>query len=299
MKRLPPVFALRALETAARHRSYSRAAEELGVTHSAVSQQIRRLEAELGARLFDRRGNAMIPTSEADRLAAALRRGFDLLTDAVAEFRDSAGRDPLVVTLCSQFASRWLHARLPRLLSSPAGANVELRVDDGLMNMTTDGVDMGIRYGSGDWPGLVSESLLAETLTPVCSPEVAARWQLRRPADLLSAPLLHGVHRPWCLWFDAIGLASPPVGPLLYEDSLDLLRAATQGLGVALARSSVVEPDLNAGRLVKLLPLEVPSDLGYFLVWRADNRKLARIHALRDWLKAQAKPSVLTHRAAA
>src|SRR5512139_2115000 len=108
MARLPPFFALRALEAAARHRSYSRAADELSVTHGAVSQQIRRLEAELGARLFERRGNAMIPTPEAARLAAEVGRGIDVLKNAVAAFSKAAERDPLVVSLDPQFASRWL-----------------------------------------------------------------------------------------------------------------------------------------------------------------------------------------------
>ena len=113
MRRLPPFFALRALESAARHRSYSRAADELAVTHGAVSQQIRRLEAELGAKLFERRGNTMAPTPAAQRLADALGRGFDVLQNAVAEFDAGAERDPLVISLDPQFASRWLPARLP------------------------------------------------------------------------------------------------------------------------------------------------------------------------------------------
>src|SRR5437868_14362861 len=146
MARLPPFFALRALEAAARHRSYSRAARELAVTHGAVSQQIRRLEAELGARLFERRGNAMVPTPDADRLAAGVARGLGVLGDAVAEFAAAAERDPLVVSLDAQFASRWLPSRLQRLLADPAGANLEFRVEERLADFTTDGVDVGIRY---------------------------------------------------------------------------------------------------------------------------------------------------------
>ena len=287
VKRLPPVFGLRALEAASRHQSYSRAAEELAVTHSAVSQQIRRLEIELGARLFERRGNSMVPTAAAERLAAGIRQGLDLLRDAVADFHAASGRDPLVVSLTPQFASRWLPERLPRLLAAPAGANLELRVEDRLADMHADGVDLSVRYGDGDWPGLACDRLLEETLIPVCSPDVALRWPLRRAADLLSAPLLHHSSRPWNLWFEALGLATPPADGMVFADALMLLEAAARGLGVALARSSLVAPDLKSGRLVTPLRIEVPSEFGYFLVWRADSRKLARILALKTWLRGQ------------
>jgi len=288
MKRLPPVFALRALEAAARHESYSRAAEELAVTHGAISQQMRRLQEELGVKLFERRANAMIPTPEARRLAADLRQGFAQLHNAVANFASSAEREPLIASLDIQFAGRWLPRRLPGLLASPAGTNVELRVDDRLADFITDGVDLGVRYGAGGWEGLISQTLLGETLFPVCSPQMAARLAVRRPHDLLSAPLLNHGHRPWDLWFDAFGLPTPHPDGLVFDDSLMLYEAAAEGLGVALARNTLVEAELESGRLVRLLNVEVPSELGFHLVWRADSHKLRRINALRDWFLAEA-----------
>ena len=288
MTRLPPFFALRALEAAARHRSYSRAAEELSVTHGAVSQQIRRLEAELGARRFARRGNAMVPTPAAQHLASELGRGFDVLQNAVSQFNAAAERDPLVVSLDPQFANRWLPSRLPKLLSDPAGANLELRVEERRADFTTDGVDVAIRYGAGRWQTLEARRLFAETLFPVCSPKIAAEHPMRQPRDLLRAPLLHNSYRPWSLWFRAFGLESPARTGLLFEDSVMLVEAAAQGLGVALARSGLIEADLAAGRLVRPLETAVASDLGFFVVWRADSRKLRRTHALRDWLVAEA-----------
>jgi Transcriptional regulator len=288
MVRVPPFFALRALEAAARHRSYSRAAAELSVTHGAVSQQIRKLEDELGARLFERRGNAMIPTAEAERLAREVGRAHDILKNAVAAFAKAAERDPLVVSLDPQFANRWLPARLPGLVSHPAGANLELRVDSRLADFVTDGVDMGVRYGAGAWPGVETARLFRETLLPVCSPDLLARCPMAEPADLLAAPLLHHSHRPWSLWFEPFGLEAPPQQGMIFEDSVMLLEAAAQGLGVALARSGLIEQDLRSGRLVRPFELDVPSDLGFWAVWRADSRKLRRIHALRDWLMAAA-----------
>ena len=288
MRRLPPFFALRALEAAARHRSYSRAAQELSVTHGAVSQQIRRLEAELGARLFERRGNAMVPTPAAERLAGRIGQGLDVLQNAVAEFAQAAERDPLVVSLDPQFANRWLPSRLGKLLGDPAGANLEFRVEERRADFVTDGVDVGVRYGAGVWEGVEARRLFRETLFPVCSPAFAEAHPVSRPQDLLTAPLIHHGHRPWRLWFEAFGLATPPQQGLLFDDSVMLLEAASQGLGFALGRSGLMEAYLGTGRLVRPLEDDIASDLGFFVVWRADSRKLARVAALRDWLAAEA-----------
>lgn len=289
LTRLPPFFGLRALEAAARHQSYSRAADELAVTHGAVSQQIRKLEEELGARLFERRGNAMIPTPEAARLAGEVAKAVGVLQNAVAEFAKAAERDPLVISLDPQLASRWFPARLPRLLADAAGKNLEIRVEERLADFVTDGVDVGVRYGAGRWEGVEAAPLFAETLAPVCSPALAATLGPMHPADLLKAPLLHHKHRPWALWFEPFQLQAPPPSGLVFEDSVLLIEAAAQGLGVALARSTLIQGDLKSGRLVRAVQEEAPSELGYFLVWRPDNRKMPRIHALRDWLIAEAR----------
>jgi LysR family glycine cleavage system transcriptional activator len=288
--RLPPFFGLRALEAAARHQSYSRAAEELAVTHGAVSQQIRRLEAELGARLFERRGNAMHPTPEAARLAQEVAKALGQLQNAVAAFAQAAVRDPLVVSLDPQVASKWLPQRLTRLLADPAGQNLEIRVEERQADFVTDGVDLGVRYGTGRWPGVEAHRLFDESLHPVCSPAFAAEHPISRPEDLLTVPLLHHGYRPWSLWFGEFGLTAPAQTGLLFEDSLMLLEAAAQGLGVALARSVLLENDLKSGRLVRPLPeTMVASDLGVFVVWRPGARKVDRILALRDWLLAEAR----------
>lgn len=284
MPRLPPFFSLRALEAAARHGGYSRAARELAVTHSAVSQQIRQLEAELGTRLFERRGNRMIPTPAAARLARQVGEGLALLHNAVAEFAAAAERDPLVVSLDPQFASRWLATRLAALLAHPAGVNLEIRVEERLADLVIDGVDVAVRYGSGRWPGVQVLPLFAETLFPVCSPAFLAAHPIRAPRDLLTVSLVHHSHRPWRLWFDAVGLRAPEVSGVTMADSLMVLDAAAQGLGVALARSGLIDPDLRSGRLVRAAPGDAASELGFFVVWRGDSRKLARIAELRDWL---------------
>ena len=287
MTRLPPFFALRALAAAARRRSYSRAAEDLSVTHGAVSQQIRKLEAELGARLFVRQGNAMIPTPAAERLAAEVERAIGVLQGGVADFRRAADHDPLVVSLDPQLAARWLPARLPRLLADPAGANLDLIAEERVADFVTDGVDVGVRYGLAQEPGLETALLFHERLFPVASPALAAAHDIRTPADLLSAPLLRHRHRPWSVWFETFGLEDPGRGIEL-EDSIMLLESAAQGMGVALAREALVEQDLSSGRLVRVLPQAVSNAFAFYLVWRGDNPKLHRIHSLSDWLTAEA-----------
>jgi LysR family glycine cleavage system transcriptional activator len=290
MRRLPPYFALRALEAAARHRSYSRAADELAVTHGAVSQQIRKLEAELGAPLFRRHGNGMIPTPAALRLAERIATAQAILGDAVEEFTKSASRDALVVSIDPQLGVRWLPQRLARLLADPAGANLDLRFEERLADFVTDGVDVGLRYGRGLETGVEHALLFHEQLFPVCSPSLAGREAIRAPEDLLTATLLRHTHRPWWLWFSCFDLPEPaPSGPE-FADSLMIIEAAAQGMGVALARSSLVQQDLQTGRLVRLFPEAIQNDFAFYVAWRADNPKLARIHGLRDWLIAEIGP---------
>lgn len=286
MARLPPFFALRALAAAVRRRSYSRAAEDLAVTHGAVSQQIRKLEAELSARLFIRQGNAMIPTPAAERLAAEVERAMAILQTGVDAFSEAAERDPLVVSLDPQLAARWLPARLPRLMAAPAGANVDFIAEERMADFVTDGVDVGVRYGLAQESGLEKALLFRERLFPVASPALAAAHDIREPADLLNVPLLRHRHRPWSVWFSAFGLEDPDRG-LELEDSIMLLESAIQGMGVALARGALVEQDLANGRLVRVLPHAVGNEFAFYVVWRGDNPKLPRIHALRDWLVAE------------
>jgi LysR family glycine cleavage system transcriptional activator len=315
MQRLPSYFALRTLEAAARHGSYSAAARELGLTQGAVSQQIRGLEAEFGARLFQRRGNQMIPSPAAAKLAAEMRGAMEQLQAAVADLATAAAQDPLVLSMENRFATRWLGPKLARLLADPAGANLSLRVEERVADFTTDEVDAAIRLGRGDWTGLQAERLTTERFWIVCSPDFAARHQIATAADLLAVPLIHNPERLWQLLFDPLGLPSPPPTGLLSDDSLLVLDAVARGLGAALVRSTLVEEDVRGGRLVRPLPDSIPlpinfvrpgklvrfvrdgdpppPDFGYFLVWPADSRKQRRILALRDWLSAEVRAAGL------
>ena len=287
MARLPPFIALRTLEAAARHRSYSRAAEELFVTHGAVSQQIRRLEAELGLTLFRRRGNSMEPTPVARQLAARVRKAIGILSDGVAEAEAQGKATPLVLSAVHAMTGRWLAPRLHRLPEAVGG--LELQMAERLADFTTDGVDCAIRHGRGPWPGVEQVHLMTEHWFPVCSPAFLERHPINGPEDLAQVPLLTHTEYAWTLWFSAQGLETPPPrAGLSFDDSSVLVDAAVQGLGVALAREFLAVHALAEGRLVRPLAGQVRANADYHFVWRADSPKLPRILALRDWLMAEA-----------
>lgn len=281
--RLPPFSSLVALEAAARHRSYSRAADELFVTHGAVSQQVRKLEEELGVQLFARRGNQMEPTPTGAALAAQIGAAIDTLRQGVDGARRAAS-GPIVISTGAAFATRWLVTQLARLSAETGELDLTIRVEDRMSDLATDGADVALRFGEGPWPGVESVRLIDEVLFPVCSPALLERHPIDKPEDLLHAPLLRHTGLPWSTWFHAMGIEAPQLPPALgFDDSSMMLDAAAQGLGVALARSGIARRDLGDGRLVRPLPGEVDVETGHHFVWRAENPKLPRLLKLRDW----------------
>jgi LysR family transcriptional regulator, glycine cleavage system transcriptional activator len=306
MSRLPSLFALRALEAAARHGSYSAAARELAVTQGAVSQQIRSLETRFGTRAFTRRGNRMVPTPVAARFAEEVREALNRLSIALEVVERGASDQSLVLSIENRFGSRWLGPKLPRLLADAAGFNLEIHVEERVANFLTDGIDAVVRFGRGDWPGLESQRLTTDRLWVVCSPEYAVRHAISEPGDLLHAPLIHNSENLWPLLFDRHALPSPPAHGLVANDTLVTLDAVARGVGAALVRSSMVEEDVRCGKLTRPvndsipLPLNfiragqcvrfvrseepAPPELGYFLAWPHESRKRERIETLRNWL---------------
>jgi LysR family glycine cleavage system transcriptional activator len=305
MVHLPSLFGLRAVEAAVRQGGYSAAARELAVTQGAISQQVRRVEVQLGVRLFFRRGNRMVPTTAAIRLADAVRESTMRLQAAVDECAAGATGDAIVLSVENRFGSRWLGPKLPRLLADPAGANLRIRVEERVADFAADGVDAAVRLGRGDWPGLDSQRLTTERFCVVCSPEFAVRFPILSVRDLLGVPLIHSSEAIWPLLFDRHGLPAPPPTGLISDDSLVVLDAVGRGVGAALVRRSLVEDDIASGRLLRPIPDSVPlpvnfiragklvrfigadeptpPEIGYFLVWPTDSRKRARLEALRDW----------------
>jgi LysR family glycine cleavage system transcriptional activator len=284
----PPFAALRFLEAAARLRGYSAAGAELGVTHSAVSQTVRRLERLYGQVLFRRRGLEMAPTAAALALADAYREAKRVVARAERQIRAAENAPALVVSTLPSIAKLWLSSRLTRLRDALPEISVEVRTGRDIANLDADGVDVALRVGLGDWPGVRSELLFDEYVFPVCSPEFLLRHKVQIDAGLAGLPLIQEDVDLWPGWFAAAGLRVPPAcsGPM-FDDSSLTVDAAVAGLGVALVRRLHAQEALAAGRLVRVSPVAVRDPYSCYLVWREDNPRIACIRRFADWVLAE------------
>lgn len=297
-RRLPPLNALRAYEAAARHHSFTRAAEELHVTQAAISHQVRQLEEWLGCRLFERRGHALTGTAAGKAYAAELGQLLDALAGATERVagHDSSLAGPLRITALPSFATRWLVPRLARFRALHPGIDLQLTSELALHDFARDeGFDIAIRLGLGRWPGLQADLVSRERLSPLCSPALlSAQGPLRTVADLRAHTLLHD--QPGDLWPRWLALAgatrseadSPAVrtGPA-FSDSALVLQAAAEGQGVALGRVFLASDDITNGRLVKPFALDLPNDYSYWLAYPPAAAQQPRLAAFRDWVLAE------------
>lgn len=292
MAHLPSLQTLRALEAAARLRSYSKAAQELGLTHGAVSHRIRELEEQLGYALFARTGNTMVPTNECQQLVSKVRQGLSLLEQAFAPApaQSSLKNRNVVVTSVPSIAYTWLYKRISEFRDEQPEIDIDLRVSERLSDYKKEKIDLGIRLGLGGWSDLNAVKLFDEALTPVCSPKYRDQLALMSPQDLSRATLLRNPWTPWVRWFNAVGLdwPEPTKGPL-YSDSTLLLRAALEGQGVALGRHWLALDAVRSGFLVMPFDTSARDDFQYWLAWPA-GRTAANPNAVlfREWLAARA-----------
>ena len=287
---LPSLQTLRAFEAAARLKSYSKAAEELGLTHGAVSHRIRELEQRQGVTLFKRAGNTMQLTPEGQHLEAQVRQGLSILEQAFPSKRPSAKPSRhIVVASVPSIASTWLFQRMAQFRTENPDIDIDLRATEALNDYRKEGIDIGVRLGRGGWPGLHAQKLFDEALTPICSPDYAKRLDLREPTDLKRATLLRNPWTPWARWFRAVGLdwPEPSMGPM-FDDGTLLLRTALQGDGVALGRQWLAIDDVRAGRLVTPFDLAVRDDFSYWLVWPTGRVANPEATRFREWLSQKA-----------
>lgn len=290
---LPPLSMLRTFEVAARHCNFSRAGEELHVTHGAVSHQVKSLEEMLGVTLFrrERRGVTLTPRGMA--LAAVMRDAMATIHSGVDAIRMRPGR-AVTVSVLPVFATHWLIPRLGDFQARHPDVEVNVRAGQELVDFARDDVDLAVRYGPGTWPGVTAIRLMEEQIFPVCTPGFAREHRIQDLGSLAQAPLLHSPTQPWDAWFRAAGEDPPPRrrGPTFSESGL-LLRAALDGLGLALARSVLVQPDLEARRLIRPVPQSVPAEFAYYVVH--PGQASPAVAAFRDWLLDQA-PSARARR---
>ena len=295
---LPPLNALRTFEAAARHLHFTRAARELCVTQTAISHQIRLLEAHLGASLFVRGPRGLSLTAEGASWAHELSDVFARLHEINRRLRARAERErPLVaVSVIPSFAARWLVPRLGQFFAAHPGIDVRISPNEQLADFALEPIDLGIRFGFGHYPGLVVEKLADDGLVVVCAPQLLKRRKLVVPEDLRRHVLLHDDEpEGWAHWLAVRGVRSVDHarGSVLTASSM-LLTAAVDGNGVALARYSLALDELAAGRLVQPFPKLGLTPLRRAYYCAAPRERLARpeVAAFRDWLRAQARSLV-------
>jgi LysR family glycine cleavage system transcriptional activator len=291
MTMLPSLNGLRAFEAAARHLSFTRAAAELNVTQTAISHQIRRLEEQLGLRLFVRRNRALLLTREAQSYLPAIRSAFEDLRRATGRLQRSEPDGVLTVSTTASLAAKWLVTRVASFQDAHPGIEVRITTSAHLVDFRREEVDMAVRYGRGHWPGLRADWLMAEDIFPVCSPRLLAGDKpLRRPEDLAQHTLLHATasREDWQLWLTAAGLplSLATRRGLSFDQSFMAIEAAKEGLGVALGRTRYVEADIEAGRLVVPFDVVLPADAGFYVVAPEDTADAPKIALFREWLIA-------------
>ena len=290
-RRLPSLNGLKAFEASARHESFTRAADELCVTQGAVSHQVKALEAELGVKLFNRERQRLIITEPGREYLAVLRDALDRIALGTERLVQRQRSGVLTVSTSPDFAAKWLVSRLGRF--AEAHPEIDLRISATMhhVDFAREEVDLAVRHGDGNWPGLEAVRLSTEQLFAVCSPKLlSGPRRIREPADLLRHPLLHlDDRKDWSRWLEAAGLADakPVHGPVLNRVSM-LIDAAVDGQGVALARTTLAALDLINGRLVRPFATVLPVSKTYWIVAPRPTWALPKLAAFRDWLLAEA-----------
>ena len=301
MRHLPPLNSLRVFESVARHLSFTKASDELNVTPGAVSQQIKALEDYLGHSLFKRQKRGLLLSDEAQAALIPLRQGFDKLGEAADILMQRANNNRLTLSVAPSLAAKWLVPRMDNFATQHPDIDVWLSADMRVVDFAVDDVDLAIRYGAGNYPGLVIEKLMPEEIVPVCSPALLtdAQTPLKTPSDLAHHTLLHDGSPDkdescpdWPMWLKAAGVEAVDGkrGPTFNQSSL-VIEAAVAGKGVALAKSALALADLEAARLVIPFDMSTPTNFAYYIVYpkgRQDNRS---VRAFCRWLHQQAEAS--------
>jgi len=291
VRRLPPLNALKAFESAARYESFTKAAEELCVTPGAVSHQVKALEAELGVKLFNREPQQLVITKAGSDYLAVIRDALDRIAEGTERLLVRQSTGILTVSVSPNFASKWLVHRLGRFIQ--LHPTIDLRVSATLQHIdfAREDVDVAIRHSEGIDSGLEASRLYTEELFPVCSPRLLRGSDaLRVPADLARHTLLHLDNRQdWSKWLDIAGVKDADLtrGPVLNQASM-VIDAAVDGQGVALARTGLAAHDIISRRLVRPFSLALPVSYAYWIVCPKATAQIPKIVTFRDWIIAEA-----------
>jgi LysR family glycine cleavage system transcriptional activator len=294
-RRLPPLNALRAFEAAARHESFSRAAEELHVTHAAVSHQVKTLETWLRIPLFERLSRSVRLTPGGHTYLVAIEAAFDRIDAATTGLVAPDAEQPLHVTTTAAFAVRWLAPRLGRLWRAHPGLDLRLHEVPWLthVDFNRTQVDVAVQVGPESAPGVQVIPLMAGTLAPMCSPMLLRDGPpLATPEDLLQYKLLHSHnYDPWRGWFQRAGMQAGELAQgSVFDDTNLIYSAALSGQGIGLLHTALTVEETRAGQLVQPFGAEPRDDLGYYVAYRASREHDPRVAGFRDWLVAMAGP---------
>lgn len=291
MRDLPPLHALRAFDAAARHLSLTRAAQELHVTHGAVSRQVKELESYLGRQLFVRKARGLELTDQGRLLAFTTTRLFDELRRAVRSLQSVSRPEVITVSTVPSLAARWLVPRIAAFQARHPGREIRIGTTKQLVDFRRDDVDVALRYGRGGWRGVYAERLFQPREFPVCAPALLdSVHPLREPNDLAHFPLLHDMgFGNWAQWLAAAGADRVDARKgLVLEDMNVALQAAIEGQGVVLAPPALVHADLRAGRLVRPFDVDIPVELSFYLVCEAGRENSPELAPFIEWLRSEA-----------
>lgn len=286
--RLPSLRAIQAFDAVARHGSFSRAADELAVTHGAVSQQVRSLEDQLGTRLFLRTARGAELTDDGRLLFQSSREAFAALKSGVAELKRRTEDKTISVSLATSLALKWMVPRLPDFRARHPDISVLLDTNDRVVDFREDATDIALRYGNGDWKGLHVSMLAEEQLVAAASPELVGERELPIDAEsLLQMPLLHDEYNPgWANWFEAAGVRCIPAnlpGPHMSDTGV-IIAAALDRQGVILVRQLLAADDLAAGRLVQVNGMQLSLERSLYFVCRMGDQERPAVRAFKAWL---------------
>lgn len=285
----PGLNSIRSFVVVARAGSFTKAADQLHVTQGAVSQQIAKLEDELGQRLFDRNGRSLSLTMAGQRLFRGVSRSIDRIDAEANAARSKQHTETLLITSNASFAAQWLAPRLADFEQRHPHIRLRCEATTRLVDYVEEGVDAGIRVGMGEWPGLTAEKLSPLNIVPVATPEYKNTLDLSSgPAALANYPLLLDLDSPteWAQWFQSIGEADPELKLVHgFSDTLVTISALLHGVkGIALIGDILVEEELKNGSLVKVVEQPLEADYAYFLVYPAAHQTSGALAALREWM---------------
>ncbi|MCL4108039.1 UNVERIFIED_CONTAM: hypothetical protein GTU68_017067 [Idotea baltica] len=301
MRRLPPLNSIRAFEATARHLSFSKAADELNVTPGAVSQQVKVLENYLNLKLFKRKNRLILLTDDAQICLPLLSEGLDKLSQGIEAIREQNNDKPLTITAPPALTSYWLLPRLTNFQKQFPEIDVRLDANNELADLVNDDIDVGIRFGTGEYSGLDADFLFSQSVIPVCSPQLLqGEHKIQTPEDLKNFTLLHAqgdfymtdnTHIDWDMWFATVGAkGGNTTHGLHFSQHNFLVDAAIRGQGVALVGDVTISDELETGQLVKIFDnTDIPLNFSFFLVYSNTKAKLSRIKIFRQWLLDEVK----------